>query len=77
MIRAGRVKREIAMTTIRELSLAEADAVAGGAPQCIQVYQTGSGTAWAVIPCTLTPAEQYIDAFLKGVEQGRKKGQKT
>lgn len=65
------------MTTIRELTLTELDAVAGGAPMCIQVYETGSGTAWAQIPCTLTAFEQYMEAFQKGVEEGKKRGQKT
>ena len=71
------MKRETSMTAIRELSLTEVDTVAGAT--CIQVYKvglTGDATAWAVIPCPKSATEQYIDAFLKGVEQGRK-GQKT
>lgn len=65
------------MITIRELTLTELDIVAGSAPVCWQVYQTGSGTAYAQIPCTLTVFEQYMEAFQKGVEEGKKRGQKT
>jgi hypothetical protein len=53
---------------IRALSIEETDMVAGGALNC--VYWDGK----TLTPTVCSATEAYIDAFLKGVEQGKNKG---
>jgi hypothetical protein len=62
---------------IRELTETDLDLVSGGSDPNYKFCwngPAGSGTYPSYVDCR-SGTEQLIDAFLKGVEQGRKKGQ--
>lgn len=64
---------------IRELDTAELEIVSGGMDPNYKYCASGpdgAGTYPKYVNCG-TATEQYIEAFLNGVEQGKKKGQKA
>jgi hypothetical protein len=68
------------MTTneIRTLSFDEIDAVAGGSPYLSGYsYCTWPTEGLYVGDCPMPATQAYIEAFQKGIEQGKGKGQKS
>jgi hypothetical protein len=78
MVVASSREPEMKITEIRELAATDLDLVSGGMDSNFKFCwngPAGTGTYPLYADCR-SGTEKLIDAFLEGVEQGRKKGQR-